>query len=118
MARIPLTTEQIQEILSKKKKPSKYKNKAVFHDGIRFASTKEGSYYLLLKNKRSKHEVQFFLMQVPFRLPGQSKYLADFMVVYADGNIEFIDVKGRDTAMSILKRKQVKDLYGVDVVIV
>lgn len=62
-------------------------------------------------------EVLFFLCQVPFSLPGM-KYIADFQVFLADGTVEFIDVKGRDTPMSKAKRKAVEELYPVTIKIV
>ncbi len=87
-------------------------------DGKNFDSKIESRYYQLLKHRQACGEVLFFLRQVPFQLPGNVKYVSDFEVFLSDGTIEFIDVKGRDTPMSIAKRKMVEDLYPVNIKIV
>lgn len=99
-------------------KKSKYRNIPTIVDGIRFHSKKEAEWYQKIKASVQELHIKYFLRQVPFHLPGNTKYLADFMVVYVDGSIEFIDVKGRDTPMSKMKRKMVKDLYGIEIIIV
>jgi hypothetical protein len=96
----------------------KYRAKITECDGKKFASKAEARFYASLKLLQKSGEVLFFLQQVPFHLPGNTKYLADFMVFYADGNCSVIDVKGRDLPMSIMKRKQVEDLYPVTIEIV
>ena len=53
-----------------------------------------------------------------FRLEGGVVYRADFLVVLADGSIQVVDCKGIDTQSSINKRKQVKERYGLDVLLV
>jgi hypothetical protein len=70
-----------------------------------------------LKMRQSSGDVLFFLEQVPFRIPGM-KYVADFMVFLADGTVEVVDVKGRDTPMSKAKRKAVEELYPIEIKIV
>lgn len=87
-------------------------------DGRKFDSKMEAAYYQQLKLRQSSGDVIFFLSQVPFHLPGNIKYVADFVVFLEDGNIEFIDVKGKDTPMSIAKRKMVEDLYPVQIKLV
>lgn len=94
---------------------SKYKSIHTKIDDINFSSKLEGRYYTHLKNLQSKGVVTFFLLQVPFRLPGGVKYLLDFMVFYADGNIEYVDVKGVVTAIYKLKKKQVEALYPIKI---
>lgn len=63
-------------------------------------------------------EVIFFLRQVPFDLPGGTKYFADFQVFYADGTVSFVDVKGVSTQMFIMKKKQVESLYPITIEVV
>ena len=87
-------------------------------DGKNFDSKIEARYYSQLKMRQSAGEVIFFLCQVPFLLPGGVRYVSDFQVFLSDGTVEFIDVKGRDTPMSIAKRKMVEDLYPVQIKIV
>jgi hypothetical protein len=101
-----------------KTKVSKYKNKRTTRYGINFASIKEADYYdgLLLRHRAG--EISYFLRQVPFHLPGGVKYLADFLEVYPDGKIKVIDVKGFQTNVFKLKKKQVEALYPVKIEIV
>jgi Protein of unknown function (DUF1064) len=87
-------------------------------DGIKFPSRLERDYYEQLKVRQKSGEVLFFLRQPVFDLPGKTKYLADFAVYLCDGTVEFIDTKGRDTPISILKRKQVEEIYPIEIKIV
>src|SRR5260221_14020362 len=86
-------------------------------DGKKFPSKLERSYYNQLKIRQSSGEVLFFLRQTPFDLPGM-KYVVDFTVFLASGEVEFIDTKGKDTPMSKAKRKAVEELYPVTIKIV
>lgn len=87
-------------------------------DGIKFPSLLERRYYDALKVRQAQGEVIFFLCQTPFHLPGNIKYLCDFQVFLADGTIEFVDTKGRDTPVSINKRKTVEALYPIEIKVV
>ena len=89
----------------------KFNAKKVEFDGIRFDSTLEGDYYLhLVKLKAAGHILQF-LRQVPFHLPGNVRYVVDFMEMWANGALVFSDVKGIETPEFKIKRKLVEDLY-------
>ena len=84
-------------------------------DGLTFASKKERDYYLELKRRRDKGEIEFFLMQVPFLLPGPVRFRIDFMVFYPDGFVELVDVKGMITEKYAIKKKQVEDIYAWEI---
>ncbi len=84
-------------------------------DGFKFASKKEQKRYLELKMLRACGKVLFFLMQVPFHLAAGVKYVCDFQVFWASGDITFEDVKGMRTAMYILKKKQVEHAYPITI---
>lgn len=90
----------------------KYNTQRVEYDGINFDSKLEGDYYLYLKKLKQCGEVVQFLRQVPFHLPGNTRCVVDFQVFWADGNVEFIDVKGRELDSFIKNKKQVEDLYN------
>ncbi len=62
--------------------------------------------------------IKWWLPQVPFPLPGKVTYRADFLVAWADGRLSVIDAKGHDTQSSTNKRKQVADLFGIEVELV
>jgi hypothetical protein len=103
---------------------SKYGAVATRVDGIRFASKKEAAYYDTLKLLQKAGEIDFFLMQVPFSLPGGVRYLADFVTFNGDcggGNlatsysIRVIDCKGFKTPEYRLKKKQIKALYEIEI---
>lgn len=106
------------ECLFKKRKRHKFNAKQSESDGITFSSKAERAYYNRLKLLQQSGEVLFFLRQTPIHLPGNTKYLVDFQVFYADGTVAFIDVKGMSTPMFVLKKKQVEDLYPITIEIV
>jgi len=81
-------------------------------DGIKFASRKEAHYYCQLCIRKHDGEVVQFLRQVPFHLPGGVRYVCDFMVFLADGTVEFIDVKGYQTAEFLAKKRLVEAIYA------
>jgi hypothetical protein len=111
---IKLTNREHSQKISKHKFHAKPTN----IDGIRFHSKKEAQYYGTLNLLKNSGEILFFLRQVPFHLPGNTKYLLDFLVFYANQDIEFVDVKGAKTSLSTTKIKQVEDLYGIFIKIV
>ena len=57
----------------------------------------------------------FFLRQVPFHLPGNIKYICDFMVFWVNGDITIEDVKGFKTNIYKTKKKLVESLYPVKI---
>lgn len=87
-------------------------------DGKKFPSKLERNYYNQLVIRQKSGDVLFFLRQIGFDLPGNVRYFADFQVFLPDGTVEFIDTKGKDTPISIAKRKMVEDLYPVTIKIV
>lgn len=96
----------------------KYKAKPIETDGIKFASKKEAAYYQKLRLLWDMKEINYFLMQVPFRLPGAVKHFIDFMIVNKDGSIEYVEVKGYDLPMGKMKRKMVEDIYKITIRVV
>lgn len=93
----------------------KFKAKPSDADGIRFASKKERSYYTGLKLRQNNGEVLFFLRQAPFHLPGNIRHVIDFIEFWTDGTVHFVEIKGFDTPLGKLKRKQVMDIYPITI---
>lgn len=95
----------------------KHKFKAIRseYEGIKFASKKELKRYFDLKTLQKSGDVLFFLRQIPFYLPGNTKYICDFLIFWANGEVTFEDVKGMKTSMYILKKKQVEALYPIKI---
>jgi hypothetical protein len=85
------------------------------YDGIKFASKKEAKRYKELLLLKKAGDILFFLRQVPFHLPGNIKYLCDFVIFWTNGEVTFEDVKGIKTPMYILKKKQVEALYPIEI---
>lgn len=100
---------------------TKYNNRKVVIDGITFDSQKEGNFYCELKMFRMAGEVKDFSLQVPYELQPKFKcsgktiraikYVADFVVTYADGSTAVIDTKGYKTKEYLLKKKMLLYRY-------
>jgi hypothetical protein len=104
------------------------------HNGREYASKAEARYAAGLDLRKRAGEVLFWLEQVPMKLVGKTaprktkrgtnkhgsdiKYVVDFVVFTADGEVHFVDVKGADTDMSRLKRAQAESLYPVTIEVV
>lgn len=85
-------------------------------DDIKFSSKAEAKRYQQLMLLIKAGEVLFFLLQVPFILPGGVKYFCDFQIFWANGEVTFEDVKGMRLPMYILKKKQVEALYPIKII--
>lgn len=98
-------------------KPNKYHNHPTTVNGIRFDSKKEARYYEQLKIRVATGEVDYFLMQVPLRLPGGSKYVVDFQVFFTEPGRreEYVDVKGRETQVFRLKKREIEHQYPIEI---
>ncbi len=96
----------------------KFNAKSCEYDGRKFPSKLEGRYYLQLKARQKEGEIIFFLCQIPFHLPGNIKYVCDFCVYLANGEVEFVECKGQDLPLGKLKRKLVENLYPITIKVV
>ena len=96
---------------------SKYRAIPTLLDGIRFASKSEAKRYGQLKLLQLAGEIRWFTCQVPFHLGAGVRYVSDFLIVYADGQVEVEDVKGVETQMFKVKRKLFEAAYQPLVVV-
>ena len=94
---------------------SKYKNKRMTIDKIKFDSQKEGKRYSELKILRRTGEVSHFHRQVIFDLGEGIIYKLDFMVFWTDGHISHEDVKGFKTDVYRIKKKLVEGQYPIKI---
>lgn len=111
---------------TRKKSKSKYKNKKVIIDGIKFDSIKEGQRYRILKSKLQAGKISNLVLQPTFNiaksvyLDGRKravrKYKADFSYTDSAGNYIVEDVKGMKTPLYLLKRHLVKEIHDIEVV--
>ena len=120
-----LTEEQYNELTGSTAKRSKYHNRKVEYydpglkETITFDSEKERDYYLLLKDRERRGEIQKLERQVSITIQPsftdkngkkirEITYIADFIYYeYKDGKIHqhIIDVKGYKTEVYKLKKK-------------
>ena len=74
---------------------------------------------LLTKAVKDCDRVILINEQVPYECFVEGKkictYMMDYEVEYANGNIEFVDVKGVRTAIYRLKKKLVEAIYGIEI---
>lgn len=115
-----MTIEQYREEINGKK-PSKMKNVLTVVDGITFSSKAEARRYVELKTLMAAGDVHVFVRQPRFLLQGgfekngewinKLEYVADFLVVYADGRTVIEDVKGFITKVYAMKKKLFESKY-------
>lgn len=105
-----------------KKGGSKYGAQPTVVDGIRFDSKAEAGYYQKLKARVAAGLVEFFTRQTAFHLPGNVRYVADFVehLPCTCGNcscqrVRVVDVKGVQTGMFKTKKRQVEALYPIQI---
>lgn len=89
-------------------------------DGIKFSSLLERSYYRYLIQEQKDKRLLFFLRQVPIHLPGNVRYVVDFLEFWApvdsdQGTVVFTEVKGMMTRDAEIKIKQAQEIYGIEI---
>jgi len=111
-----ISEEQYRQFLSKSIKQSKYKNKKVVYDGIKFDSIKEKRAYTMYKLMEKAGEIKDLQRQVeylliePFVLNGKkyrkTSYIADFVYKDKEDKLHVIDVKSEATKTQVYKLKK------------
>jgi Protein of unknown function (DUF1064) len=112
-----LTEDQARRLLTTSARRPKYGNQRVdletFFGRHRFDSKREARVYRRLAAIRKAGEYRILLLQVPFKLPGSTRYVADFLAVNQHGDVLVYDVKGVRTQTYKVKKRQVEEIYGV-----
>lgn len=100
---------------------NKYNARKTKIDGYTFDSKAEGEYYLILKEKHRRGEIQGFKLQPryllleSFRKNGKTyrktEYVADFEVYHLDGSTQVVDVKGVKSEAFKIKHKLFEKRY-------
>ena len=108
-----MSYQQYKRISGKER--SKYKNRKVEFNGIKFDSIKERDRYIYLLSRLKKGEITDLELQVPFELQPHFEhngkmirsinYIADFVYYDQEGNIHIEDTKGFRTDVYDLKKK-------------
>lgn len=109
---------QIATEVRKEKRKNKYNAQLTEYNGITYHSKAEANRASELDLLIKAEQVRFYIRQAPFDLPGNIKYLVDFIIFWSNGDVTFEDVKGLMTPTSKLKIKQVEDLYGIKITLV
>lgn len=102
---------------------TKYGNKPIEIDGIKFQSMLEGAFYQRLRDYKKAGKIHDFKMQTVFVLHGAKgisicKYKLDFLIETFGtlenpfGTRRYVEVKGYWTAVAKLKRKLFEAEYG------
>lgn len=118
-----MTRMSVTEFRAITKKGSKYGNKKTIYKGEKYDSEKEAEYARDLDTARfaksNRDRVVGVERQIPFKVHIGGKnictYRADFVVSYADGKKEVIDVKGYKTEVYKIKKKLVEALYKIEI---
>ncbi len=94
---------------------SKYHAQRTEYGGRIFASKREARYAEQLDLRVKAGEVSYWLPQVPIPIPGHATYRVDFLEVWGDGSLHWVEVKGVRTPMYKLKKKQVEERYPIKI---
>lgn len=115
-----ITVDEFKALQKSKAKSHKFGAVRCRRGEVKFPSKLERSYYDHLVLLQKAKEIDFFLRQVPLYLPGNIRYVVDFVVFKThaiDGlQIEFIDVKGKPTATYKMKKKMVEEMYPIKII--
>lgn len=79
--------------------------------GRSYASKAEARYAASLHARKTAGEILGWLEQVPMHLPGGVKYVLDFLVFTADGQVVPVEVKGMETPAYKIKRRLIEEHY-------
>ncbi len=99
----------------------KYRNQPTEIDGIRFHSKAEARRYSTLKMLERTGKLTNIRCQPKFAIRINTVHVCnvvlDFAYIDEQGNEVYEDVKGKDNALSKLKRKLVQAAYGIQVIL-
>ena len=95
----------------------KFNNVRCEADGYKFPSKLEKNCYLALKILQKKEKILFFIRQPAFDLPGGVRHKVDYCL-FTNDHVLFVEAKGKDLPMGKMKRKQVEELYKIDIHVV
>jgi len=108
---------------------NKYGNKKIKAYGLNFDSKKEFDFYNKLVLLKKSGFVKDFKFQFPFKFNLDGKWLftykADFVIDYADGSTEVVDIKPLDkktgkfltTSTFQLKKKLIEHQNGIKIIL-
>lgn len=89
----------------------KFGAKRTESNGVKYDSKAEADYADYLGTLVTAGEIVGLMRQPVFYLPGGTRYVADFLVFWADGRVETLDVKGVETEGFKIKWREVAAAY-------
>lgn len=97
-------------------KPPKYRNEKIRWHGMAFDSKLELKRYREFELQCSLGAIRAVVRQVSLPLLGTNRRIrVDFLIVENDGRQRWFDAKGHESAVSKLKRDQVRQTYGIEI---
>jgi hypothetical protein len=104
---------------------NKFNAQKTSYNGVMYDSKLEASYAFRLDTSRKaagKDRVVNIERQKKYSFDLNGKhicsYVLDFMVTFADGRVEYHEVKGFETRESSIKRKLMKAFYNIDLKVI
>jgi hypothetical protein len=101
---------------------NKFRNEPKTVDGIRFASKLEANRYLQLKMMKAGGLITDFIIQQTYYLEVNGlhicRYIADFVITWADGRVTIEDTKGVETPEFKIKKKLMLAIHGIEIELV
>ena len=116
------TAQAARSVVQSAEKPmkrSKYGNQRTEEDGMLFDSKHEATVWRRLRAELTAGAYKGVARQVSFALPGGVTYVADFVTLNLDGTYTVLDAKSsatRENAVYKLKKKQMKNCLGLEIV--
>jgi hypothetical protein len=110
--------QQTQAAAERSKRRNKYGATRTTVDGVTFDSKREAWFYGQMKLAMQSGIVRWFGRQPRFVLEAGVEYVADFVVVYADGAVTVVDVKSaatRKEKVYRIKKRQFESRYGIKI---
>lgn len=83
---------------------SKFRAQSTMRGSMRFPSKLQALHYDELALLQKAGQIRYFLREVPFDLPGNTKHRVDWMIVLPDTEPLFAESKGMDLALGKIKR--------------
>jgi hypothetical protein len=99
----------------KVKKAHKYGAIRTIYNGKEYPSKREANYAAYLDLQVKAGIVAYYLEQIFLRYKGGGKLIIDFLVFYTDGRVEYIDAKGKRTALYLAKKRIVEATWPIKI---
>ena len=114
---------RLASALERKHKYHVAEKEARTYNGIVYHSKREATYAQQLDTQVRAGVLTFWLRQVPFPLPGKTRYLLDFMTFESVAgtalyHIRYFEVKGMKLRLGEIKRRQTEEIYGIEIEVV